>query len=383
MGQIKAEYPPLAEIGSLCLWNERVVRVLGDEGRHYARVFDPTEQTGDGGMVVHQAFKRSLIMLTNDQADIKGLTLPIRRAELLQNIDHGMYRLSGADWDLVDSFRDLLKGYHSGEIPKWFTNSVASSADDSRQLSWAVEPHFVDNDIRRKRGRVTVFLRYVVKEYGISFTPQQIERLAYLIGEMLPKRDAFAFEIVNGEELYDCYQDDDGPASCMRGETYVQMYADNPDVCEMVIIKRDGEYFGRALLWHTDQGKTVLDRIYPNSGIHVELLKQYAIEQGWDYLQNQSYDEPLVSRATYSVTIRKNSNGEYPYMDTFRYCYSDDITEPPFVLTNRSGNYHYLLTDTDGDLSHDSDVCRHLIEDEEGDEDYPYRREYEYCGYGD
>jgi hypothetical protein len=370
---------PQVEIGSLCFWGEKVVRVVGGDGNFYVRVIDPTETNDNSNSF--RAFRQSLVMLTKDEADIKGLTLPVRRKELIDNIYNGWRRLNGSDYRLIDRLRDYILGHYEDTVPNWFALSVASSADDSRQISWATEPHYIDNDVRRKRGRPTTFLRYLVKTYGASFDNEEIERLSYLIGEMLPKRDAFTFEIVNGDELYEYYQRGDGPQSCMRGESYVQMYADNPDVCEMVIVSLDGEYFGRALLWHTDEGQTVLDRIYPNSGIHVELLKSYATEQGWDYLEKQSYEEHFVSRRAYHVTIRRNDNGEFPYMDTFRYCYSDDITDPPFILTNqRNGAYHYILTDTDGSLDHDSDFCR-SYEDNDDEEEGEGSGEYTYCGW--
>jgi hypothetical protein len=367
----RIQQPEPIAIGSLCFWNEEVVRVVSEDGKFYVRVIDPTVTNDTGAS--NRAFARSLVVLTTEQADIKGLTLPVRREELLENITSGWRRLDGSDYRLMDRFRDMLYANYSNEIPNWFAKSVASSADDSRQISWATEPHYVDNDVRRKRGRPNTFLKYVVKTYGFNFSTQEIERLSYLIGEMLPKRDSFTFEITNGEGLYEYYQDDDGPQSCMRGETYVQMYADNPNACEMVVIKRDGEYFGRALLWHTDEGDTVLDRIYPNSGIHVELLRQMAIDNGWDYLRNQSYAEDFVSGRGYHVTIHKNDNGEFPYMDTFRFCNSDDISTLPFVLQNGECNWHYKLTETDGTPEHDASVCHHVETDEDG-----YRR-HEYC----
>ena len=43
----------------------------------------------------------------------------------------------------------------------------------------------------------------------------------------------------------------------------VQLYEWNDDVVRLLRIERDGKLVGRALLWDTEQGYTLMDRVHP------------------------------------------------------------------------------------------------------------------------
>jgi hypothetical protein len=43
----------------------------------------------------------------------------------------------------------------------------------------------------------------------------------------------------------------------------VQLYEWNEDVVRLLRIERDGKLVGRALLWETEQGYTLMDRVHP------------------------------------------------------------------------------------------------------------------------
>ena len=364
-----------AVTGDLCLWSDTVVRVR-EVGPRYSIV----EQLPDG--VYQRAYTDSLVVISREPPDIKAMTLPDRRRELIENISsHIKSGLSYDDCYLLNRLLHMLKG-NDDNIPKWFSQSVASSADDSRQISWAAEPCYFDDDVRRKRARPKGFLQAMNRLFDNYWTSGDITRLTYLLGEALPARDAYTFDVVYGQEVYDWYQDSDGPETCMRGRSYPRLYANNPDTVGLVVIRRSGDFFGRALLWKTDQGTVFMDRIYPNHGIHVTMLKRWADGQGWDYLDNQGYGQSVSANGNYYTVTLKHHTLRFPYMDTFRYSDSPDIsTDDPIKLHmnddtlrsfGRNGCYHYKFNNTDGTFEHDGSICERYDHED---------CEYRYCGW--
>lgn len=304
----------------------------------------------------------SLRVIDRAPAERKGLSLACRRAELLGNITRAIEasRTYSDYWRALDHLYQIVGG-DSSCIPHWFAMSMATSIDDSRQCSWASEPRFFDDDRQRRRGRPKTLLQAINRIASEPvFTPEMIEKIAYALGQTTVPRDEYTFRIIEGNELYMHYQDVTGPHSCMVGTSYVRMYATNHPVCRMLAIYRAGRFFGRALLWQTDQGVIALDRIYPNSGVHVDLAIQHAESQGWDYLDRQTYGQNTFhSGKSYTVTIPRGYK-RWPYLDTFRFSRTYDITKGPVTLyqdSNASPSHHFVFDGTNGTPTHVSDFC--------------------------
>ena len=323
---------------------------------------------------------QNLQVIDRAPAERKGLSLVSRRSELIDNIA----RAIDATRPYSDEWRALYRLYQivgadSSSVPHWFAMSMATSIDDSRQCSWASEPRFFDDDKRRRRGRPKVLLQVINRMANETiFTPEMIDKITYVLGETTVPRDEYVLRVIEGDELYAHYQDGTGPHSCMVGTSYVRMYATNHPVCRMLAIYRAGRFFGRALLWQTDQGVTVLDRIYPNSGVHVGMAIQYAESQGWDYLDRQTYGQDRFhSGNSYTVTIPRGYK-RWPYLDTFRFSRTHDITNGPVTLYQRYNEYepyHFLFDGTKGTPTHNTSFCA------ETDPGYTYR--YTYCPWGE
>jgi len=153
------------------------------------------------------------------------------------------------------------------------------------------------------------------------------------------------FRIVEGAAIMDAYRDCIGGESCMTGDSadYVEIYAINPRVVWMVVYD-DGDMTARALLWKTNEGHMCLDRIYPNSGRHIDEFKEYARQNGWHMRSSQSYPcgqyfVGLDEDTDLTVTLRIPDPSVYPYMDTFRkYSNSDiDWNDGEITLHTRKG----------------------------------------------
>ena len=165
-----------------------------------------------------------------------------------------------------------------------------------------------------------------------------------------------SFEIVNGEDirywyLEDRYKKNTGQlgSSCMRYkscQTYLDIYVENPDVCNLLIL-RDGDFIlGRALLWTDTNNKKWIDRVYTYKDTYNNLFSNWAKNNGYDdaYRTEDKIMIKLIDKARYD---------EYPYMDTFRYfkVYEDGDDDEGCFLSNSNSiieRTYYILQETDG-----------------------------------
>jgi hypothetical protein len=69
---------------------------------------------------------------------------------------------------------------------------------------------------------------------------------------------------VSGAELAAVFEGDALVETCMSGLGRSGLFADNAAVCQCLLVEgSDGRLRGRALLWSTDQGCSLLDLVYP------------------------------------------------------------------------------------------------------------------------
>jgi hypothetical protein len=230
-------------------------------------------------------------------------------------------------------------------------------------------------------GRLVNSIMSVAK---VQITPREVEEFTNLwksAWDMM--NDAFMkFDVVSGYAIAkwyneSSYESDDSTlgSSCMRYdecENYFGIYADNSDVCKLVILYsdkgssvKDGKFIGsyikgRALLWKTNQGDMFMDRIYTNYDSDVELFKQFAEKNGWWCKRTQNSSNDFTAQRgssfkdpTYSVDLKWAQQEFYPYVDTLSYLKINEInpTDPSGILSNDPDliNPQYELRDTEGD----------------------------------
>jgi hypothetical protein len=114
------------------------------------------------------------------------------------------------------------------------------------------------------------------------------------------------FKIVKGKDIikwYDIstYAEESGDLgnSCMRHSrcaSYLKIYAENPDVCSMLILKSDDDHIiGRALIWKIDPdiggADTYMDRIYAINDATKKRFQEYADQNGWLKRKTSNYGE--------------------------------------------------------------------------------------------
>ena len=214
-------------------------------------------------------------------------------------------------------------------------------------------------------------------------------------------------QVVEGEDIrlyyhYDQYANDNTESlgnSCMRHDScqeFFDIYVDNPDKVKMAIAKTPDGIIGRALLWTTDCGTKVMDRIYGNE-ITINGMKAWAHANSYIHKKVQSYSNDTdfvttvgeIITGEYKITLERN-NDYMPYMDTFKY--SDDQYAKQLVITNDScyDNYTFDATDggeaggtlcVNGERYNDDDVC--YIEYGSVEEGYYHNDDTFYCDWSD
>jgi len=308
---------------------------------------------------------------------VKEPSLAERRKGLIDNLDSAMCRLSqlgdSDDYELIRLLRQKLR--YPDDEHSWWWGGIAESCDDPRQISYAPEPKYFDNDTRRRKCRIGRFLSGPAKERGLSFTRAEIARISNIFGQHFPDSRDYTFEIVRGSgAVFDAYATEENQiwGSCMYRKPYVRWYGENEGKCGVIKIMQGDIYAGRALIWHTDQGVTVVDRVYPsNNGPHTNALHRWCEANGYDYKTSQSCCDGYLKsgRHDYTVTMRRSQSGDYPYCDTFKYT-NDNPEECDTLVVNVSvGDYSFRETDggyEGGPGRHYCEECDCRLDEDEG-----------------
>jgi len=180
-------------------------------------------------------------------------------------------------------------------------------------------------------------------------------------------------EIVEGKNIYYAYEDGYGANSCMTGEDAykVTLYVENPEKIKLLKYSDKLGHKARALIWRTDQGVVVLDRIYASSKHIIPIVEEWAKTNGLVPRGELSIEKPLT------VTVKRPSDKRMPYIDTF--CELMEVTEDSYVLTFWADHPLHIFHDTNGAdyATRVCCVCGNPIDEDSGD--YYYENDEFYC----
>ena len=155
-----------------------------------------------------------------------------------------------------------------------------------------------------------------------------------------------------------------------HGQGFFGIYEENSGRCQLlVLVDSEEKTLGRALVWHTDQGLTVMDRVYGND-VTIEMFQREAVIRGWHRRRYNTYDyerwwiDPEGNELVLdlSVTLDVTEFDYYPYVDTFKF-----LDRAKFQLSNSiSSGYDVCLDSTDGYVGdrHYCENCSDLIDDD-------------------
>lgn len=223
---------------------------------------------------------------------------------------------------------------------------LAYSQEEGGKVSYASKPEYKYDNVHRYK---TTLGRYLRRQLGITqdaLSDRYIERLSYDVFGILISQNVVPITLAEGQELTDAYEHEVGGASCMTGSCakYTELYAENSEKVKLAIYSNGRR--ARALLWSTDEGKKVLDRIYPNEGSHVTAMQEWAAANGYVYRPYTGMgDNSLSDGKRYHVTLK--ATDYCPYMDTFNHGKYDEY-DNTIILSNDSHFGGFVLERTDG-----------------------------------
>jgi len=204
---------------------------------------------------------------------------------------------------------------------------VGQSTLDQQKISYATKTH---HKYLTKYRTTTTFGRYIRrKHYDLaryisdrlleSFTSEVMTKIINLKDIMT---------ILSGHEITKAYYDMVGGHTCMTEHKakFVRIYAENPEKVQLLVLNNCK---ARALLWTTDNGVKLIDRIYPNGGQHINLYQKWAKENNAFVREHHSIPNKkeiffIDNTEKHMITLRSPSHNIYPYMDTFRYAWMDN-----------------------------------------------------------
>jgi len=147
------------------------------------------------------------------------------------------------------------------------------------------------------------------------------------------------FEIVDGYKIkkyfhYTTYEGDRGTLgqSCMRHsktQELLNFYAENTNIKMLILYSKTNSetIVGRSLLWETEEGYKIMDRIYTIDSHYDYLFYEWASDNGYyRKLNNNWYDtKRFVSpdgknvELELSVKLKVTKGIYFPYLDTFKW----------------------------------------------------------------
>ncbi len=205
-----------------------------------------------------------------------------------------------------------------------------------------------------------------VKKINNKYNPTDIEKFVTSYKSIYLEKEADPI-ILKGEDLRKSFliknvaaEVGDYATNCMRFEStqeYLDIYAYNPDKVSSVVLKNeDNKILSRALLWNTDDGSIVMDRVYAVDPGWKRVLHNWANSQGY-YYRAKDDTKPFNSDIfihkgkeiikRFTVTLKNFKFKAYPYLDTFFYLDTDGKLQN-FAPEDKS---YFELRNSDGLLS--------------------------------
>lgn len=147
------------------------------------------------------------------------------------------------------------------------------------------------------------------------------------------------FDLVSGDKINHWYKSTNYESlngslgsSCMKDSENLKLYFRNPEVCQLLILKRFDKLAGRALVWKLhdsnipDKPQYFMDRVYTTKDSDYKLFYDEAEKRGWSQrLSTRTSDYDAVKykdkeylKISMTVKVKRGDYKVYPYLDTFK-----------------------------------------------------------------
>jgi hypothetical protein len=251
------------------------------------------------------------------------------------------------------------------------------NADDIYHNEYSDKLIYTPNRNQIKVGKL------VKKIFGNRYNDAQIEKFVNLLKASVNSKPQF--DIWSGDKMYDAYNTQyymdtrkgSLGSSCMNDTGYIALYAKNPEVCRVLVLKDVDKIIGRALVWKLHscrkerglisnrlltisknsniQVEYFMDRIYTSDYYLENNFKKYADQQGWAYRTVNGFsDKGYITykgediKVSMSVKLQVADFVVYPYVDTFTrldvkskmmYNDNDGYNKIGHILSSTGGGY--------------------------------------------
>lgn len=242
---------------------------------------------------------------------------------------------------------------------------LSFSRDVDGMVSYAKEKKYRLQSRRRIRTRLGRFCRKfedIWKGHKDSYWSNLFLKVD---SKIFPKNN---WEILRGDDVVIAYREGYGDWSCMceSSSRYTTLYAENPDKVGMLVLNDDdGNPIGRAILWTDNEGRTIVDRVYPSE--QGPQYEEWAKANGAyirehhsciDFCEGEKmvgvYDPSNGNYINPEITV-KSSDLVFPYLDTFHFGEVNISGDrPTFTLFNEdeyASNETYVFRNQRGGYS--------------------------------
>lgn len=213
--------------------------------------------------------------------------------------------------------------------------------------------------------KVGRLVKKLLEDKGFKVSDSDIEHFFKYWKSHFTKPDDYNIRIVSGEDIRKWYDESNYHTlsqssslgrSCMAKsdcQPYFDIYVQNPEVCQMIILTdKEDKLLARALLWTDVKGNKIVDRIYYVNTYLQQVLTKWAhknIPGVSVYLEDYNQGGDPTGKP---IKLKKWKFDQYPYLDTFQHLnwstgqltpsytnkwnYNDT---PVLALTSTSGGY--------------------------------------------
>ena len=240
----------------------------------------------------------------------------------------------------IKSFQKSYVGVNDVDkkrLVKFSQNLYEMIKDDKRKdyiglsldgnVSFATKQQYKYDAVRRSKTTLARYIRRNLRIKNGEVTDVELSRVTDMISAYLININDV--KIISGKDITKAYADGFGNPylfSCMTGKrrsNRIKFYEINPGNIRMAIVPGKA----RALLWTTDTGKTVLDRIYNNSHLGYSQLCAWAKKNNiFTFGQHKAYLKIIPDKESVKITCRKNGQNALPYLDSLERYYHPIIS---------------------------------------------------------
>ena len=124
---------------------------------------------------------------------------------------------------------------------------------------------------------------------------------------------------------------------------YLKLYTNNPDKIQMICVKIFEKIVGRALLWTTDCGKKVMDKIYICDEWVGSKFDEIKLEHNYENWSDYGSSDNILS-----LTLNTDNIEKWPYLDTFQFLVLEEDKTKATLSTYPPKGYSMRLRSTGG-----------------------------------